>query len=149
MFAYFYHVAIWAVISDIEPNSNDVLITSASIVEWVGISTLLTVDDDVLVVVVSSALTTCNMCQHAWQIFWSNIKNFSLINAHLLAWSRERLSDLFWLVLCFKSHHSALRFCDRLVQHAQTQVLFAKWILQAIQNCGTSHSIFFQIFVAN
>ena len=48
-------------ISDIEHNLNDVFITSASIVEKVGVSTLLSVDDDVLVMVVSSALETCNM----------------------------------------------------------------------------------------
>ena len=61
MFACFYHVATRAMISDIEHNSNDVFITSASIVEWVGVSTILNVDDDVLVVVVSSALKTCNI----------------------------------------------------------------------------------------
>ena len=65
MFACFYHVAIRVVIADIEHNSTDVFITSASIVQWVGISTLLSVDDDVLVVVVSSAFTTCNMRQQA------------------------------------------------------------------------------------
>ena len=52
-------------ISDMEHNSN-VFIASASIVEWVGVLTLLTVDDNVLVVRRSSAL---NMRQQALQIF--------------------------------------------------------------------------------
>ena len=65
LFACFYHVAIRAMISDIDHNSN-VFIASASIVEWVGVSTLLTVDDNVLVVRGSSAP---NMRQQALQIF--------------------------------------------------------------------------------
>ena len=81
-------------ISDIEHNSNDVFITSESIVEWVGVFSLLSVNDDVVVAVVSSALKTCNMRQHARQIFWSSIKLFPLPNAHSLAWSKEMLLDL-------------------------------------------------------
>ena len=49
MFACFYHVAIRAMISDtgIDQNSSDVFITLASIVEWVEVSTLLSVDNNV------------------------------------------------------------------------------------------------------
>ena len=54
---------------DTEHNSNEVFINAEFIVEWVGASTSLSVDDDVLLVVALSAFGACNMLQYARQIF--------------------------------------------------------------------------------
>ena len=55
---------------DTEHSSNEMFIIAESIVEWVRTSTSLSLDDDdVLLVVASSALKACNTLQLAQQIF--------------------------------------------------------------------------------